>query len=183
MMLNRKHFFFKMGKLNLLHHKEWHVYSKKNREQVKKDEKEAFQNEVAIQARAIQAEQERRTEQLRKRAGKTEEKKDEHINLFQDYEQRLVAMDKLEDEDKKKEKDKWEKQLTTYLVDPESDSTNAAPWYAKSEFTSHKNKDEDSRAKKRDERSKHNMDPLTNLEKVIPKKREKEVICFCSDFF
>jgi hypothetical protein len=119
-----------MGKLNLLHHKDWHVYSKDNRERVLKDEKKAMEDEVATQARAIQADQERRIHQLRKtkQQKKLPDKNNDNINLFADYEKRVVAMDKLKDEDKKADEIKWEAQFTTYLVKPE-DSVNASKWY------------------------------------------------------
>jgi phosphoenolpyruvate-protein kinase (PTS system EI component) len=123
-----------MGKLNLLHHKDWHVYNKDNREKVIKDEREAFEKQV------IQADQERRIATLRDKAAppgkrkKAEVPKD-HLNLFADYEKRVVEMDKLKDEDKQKAEDKWEKQFTTYLVNPVEDGeTRSSPWYAQHEI-------------------------------------------------
>ena len=54
-----------MGKLNLLHHKSWHVYSKENRERVRKDEEAAVKEENGKKERVIKAEQEARLEKLR----------------------------------------------------------------------------------------------------------------------
>ena len=44
-----------MGKLNILHHKEWHVYSRANREIVQKDEEKASIENKAKQIRNDQA--------------------------------------------------------------------------------------------------------------------------------
>ncbi|CAO3689338.1 unnamed protein product [Rhizopus microsporus] len=73
--------------MNILHHKSYHVYNKKNIEKVRKDEEAAAAKEKEKQKRIELAESEARLELLRKRANE-QDKTDtpiEHVNLFKDY--------------------------------------------------------------------------------------------------
>lgn len=124
-----------MGKLNLLHHKSWHVYSKDNREKVRKDEEAAEKIEKGKQDRIEKAEQERRIEQLRssrRDRGALIDEKDEsanqnqHINLFHDLEK--IAGSVVLVNDKAEEQKKWEDKHTMYLGETK-DGKKDAPWY------------------------------------------------------
>lgn len=116
-----------MGKLNLLHHKSWHVYSKDNRERVRKDEEEAGKVEKEKESRAIKAEQERRMEQLRaSKKGEKETQEDnrnQHVNLFHDFDQSVVLVDERAEEQRK-----WEDKHTMYLGETK-DGKKDVPWY------------------------------------------------------
>ena len=119
-----------MGKLNLLHHKSWHVYSKENQEKVKKDEKEHERRKEEGQARIIKAEQEARLENLRlknaKDAKDARDAKDEHVNLFKELEKShgsAVLIDQKDVEQKQ-----WEDKHTMYLGETR-DGKKEAPWY------------------------------------------------------
>ncbi|KAI8929814.1 hypothetical protein BC831DRAFT_442178 [Entophlyctis helioformis] len=57
-----------MGKLNILQHKSWHVYSEKNRQRVRRDEEDAARAEAEKRDRADKADQEARIQLLRSRA-------------------------------------------------------------------------------------------------------------------
>ncbi|KAI8813667.1 hypothetical protein BJ742DRAFT_767238 [Cladochytrium replicatum] len=58
-----------MGKLNILQHKSWHVYSEKNREKVRRDEEEARKKEQKEKDRAIEVESDLRLQKLRAKKG------------------------------------------------------------------------------------------------------------------
>ncbi|CEP09225.1 hypothetical protein [Parasitella parasitica] len=123
--------------MNILHHKSWHVYNKDNIERVRKDEAEAEAEAKKKQDRVILAESEARLELLRKRANaklptiddRKETKRIEHVNLFQDLEEKQNANNNNpENEAEQKAKDeKWERQITMYL----DKGTEKDPWYAK----------------------------------------------------
>lgn len=95
-----------MGKLNLLHHKTWHVYGRDNRERVRKDEEIEDKKQLATDTRKQQAKQERKLNSLRagsanhtldpinsiRRQSAKEKEPEKHVNLFADYEKRLVAV-------------------------------------------------------------------------------------------
>ncbi|KAJ3149900.1 Leukocyte receptor cluster member 1 [Geranomyces variabilis] len=57
-----------MGKLNLLHHKSWHVYNEANRARVRADEEAARLADAKKQEPALQADREARLTQLRQKA-------------------------------------------------------------------------------------------------------------------
>ena len=95
-----------MGKLNILHHKDFHVYSKKNIEKVRKDEQAHLKKQSIPKSLDIH--------------------KSSHINLFQDAEDSLKNVE-FQDEEMKRIKD-WEKRnkITSYLVQEER-----SPWYSR----------------------------------------------------
>ena len=125
-----------MGKLNLLHHKSWHVYSKDNREKVRKDEEAAEKIEKGKQDRIVKAEQERRIEQLRssrrERGGELIDEKNEsanthkHINLFHDLEKNAGSVVLVNE--KAEEQKNWGDKHTMYLGETK-DGKKDAPWY------------------------------------------------------
>ncbi|GAN02606.1 leukocyte receptor cluster (LRC) member 1 [Mucor ambiguus] len=176
--------------MNILHHKSWHVYNKDNVERVRKDEAEAEAEAKKKQDRVILAESEARLDLLRKRANanlpivqdKQETKRIEHVNLFQDLEDKHNANSTNPDhEAEQKAKDeKWEKQITMYL----DKGTEKAPWYAKPSAQrqdkyidqhvfkrNHENNDNPHRRKRKP--LEINDDPLDYITKTLSKRDEK----------
>ncbi|ORZ10104.1 hypothetical protein BCR42DRAFT_441214 [Absidia repens] len=130
--------------MNILPHKSWHVYNKKNIEKVRKDEAKAKEQQDTIDKRALIADSEARLQLLRQRAAKNQlhgqdehqlVKKDlvsGHIHLFAEAEKAASQNEEVVAE-KKAEKDKLDKQFTMYLDKGSKDEE--APWYAKNELT------------------------------------------------
>ncbi|CDS02717.1 hypothetical protein LRAMOSA00121 [Lichtheimia ramosa] len=125
--------------MNILPHKSWHVYNKKNIEKVKRDEAKAQEEEAAKADRAIKAESEARLNLLRQRAesrykqldsstsvdGAVVKKPPEHVVLFgSDHGDRYAKNEDREAEEKEKEA-KLDRQLTMYLDKGVKEST---PW-------------------------------------------------------
>ncbi|CAO3589615.1 unnamed protein product [Absidia cylindrospora] len=130
--------------MNILPHKSWHVYNKKNIEKVRKDEAKAKEQQDAIDKRVLTADSEARLKLLRQRAAKNQlHGQDEqqlvakdlitgHIHLFAEAEKAASQNEEVVAE-KKAEKDKLDKQFTMYLDKGSKDEE--APWYAKKERT------------------------------------------------
>ena len=69
-----------MGKLNLLHHKSWHVYSAENRKRVADDEQKAQAIQDAKDAASLESQRQSRLAQLR-------HSKEPHFQLFPELHQ------------------------------------------------------------------------------------------------
>ncbi|CAO0796811.1 unnamed protein product [Mucor circinelloides] len=177
--------------MNILHHKSWHVYNKDNIERVRKDEAEAEAEAKKKQDRVILAESEARLELLRKRANANlpaiQDKQDanrvEHVNLFQDIEDKHNAnSNNPEHEAEQKAKDeKWEKQITMYL----DKGTEKAPWYAKpsaqredkyidQHVFKRNNKNDDNPHRRKRQPLEINDDPLDYITRTLKKRDEKK---------
>jgi hypothetical protein len=114
-----------MGKLNLLHHKTWHVYSKANRDKVKKDEEKFEAKERESEQRTIKVEQEVRISNLRSKKETITETG--HINLFAEEEKSDGLQ--LSKTEKELDQKKWEDKHTMYLGETK-DGKKESPWYA-----------------------------------------------------
>ena len=141
--------------MNILHHKSWHVRTKKNIEKVRRDEQRALEEQTEKARKADIAEQERRIQQLRNKfsVGQSVEQssqndKDEpkqrqdgqqasasrpnskhHVNFFQhEYDNTKNKAHALE---KKIEQETWEKKvgILTYLGGNQSGGKSETPWY------------------------------------------------------
>jgi hypothetical protein len=124
--------------MNILKHKSWHVYSEKNRERVRKDEKELAEQEERERERRLLADKERRLVELRGKGksgggdnGPGKEENDgaastsgtsiysgNHINFWASMEdgpgpQKTGNVE--HDEDKRKEREAADKKTTMYL--------------------------------------------------------------------
>ncbi|KAJ3077937.1 hypothetical protein HDU99_000882 [Rhizoclosmatium hyalinum] len=141
------------GGLVILKHKSWHVYNEKNRERVRKDEEKAKQEDDEKKGRAVKADQEYRLGVLRSRAGSDKKRSREdseskepefesagrpgvHLNLFGDLESGKAlhrdGSNAEHEQEKAKEKAKFEKQFTMYLgQEVGKDGAPTIPWYAK----------------------------------------------------
>jgi hypothetical protein len=123
----------KMGKLNLLHHKSWHVYSKENRERVRKDEEAAAKEEQDKKERVIKAEQEARLGKLREASSRRKEAPEnenihihEHVNLFKDLEKHHDSFTIVDQ--KAIDQKKWEDHHTMFLGETKAGKKDL-PWY------------------------------------------------------
>ncbi|CDH60668.1 predicted protein [Lichtheimia corymbifera JMRC:FSU:9682] len=176
--------------MNILPHKSWHVYNKKNIEKVKRDEAKAQEEEAAKAERAIKAESEARLNLLRQRAesrykqlddssastdGAVVKKPPEHVVLFgSDQGDRYAKNEEREAEEKEKEA-KLDRQLTMYLDKGVKEST---PWYAVKEYDRYgetkPDRSKDTKAKeKRRKRAIHlNEDPLAEIQSKMAKREE-----------
>lgn len=131
-----------MGKLNLLHHKSWHVYSAKNRERVARDEAKAKAAEEEKEERAAVAEGEARLERLRGRTVPTamdgRHATDEgtltdaqgHIELFAPVTQEPSADGTDKPKKKTNKKDETPSSEGAWKLGETMDGSKATPWYA-----------------------------------------------------
>ncbi|KAJ3384239.1 hypothetical protein HDU92_003715 [Lobulomyces angularis] len=160
-----------MGKLNLLHHKSWHVYSQKNRDRVKKDEEEDAKLKEKEKLRIQTAETEDRLNKLREKKNlKIDDEKG--FNLFADVEAKMNNQNDEFVEDERKEKEKWNNKITSYLAGT-GGKTDEKPWYAKDGFDKYESEKKETRKKpKSDSEKKKFLDPIAKLEKYEKKKQK-----------
>lgn len=174
--------------MNILPKKSWHVRNKDNVERVRKDEENARIEEEKRLKRIALAEQEARTDLLRKRAHQGQLQNDvaipSHSNnlalvkqaqpviLFQKEEgAKQTGTNKEHEKDKKKEQEEYEKKLgiLTYLGQGSVELQNEEekPWYFRvpdrSKETSQKNDIE--KDKEIDLKRKSSLDPLEKIPK------------------
>ncbi|KAM9299688.1 leukocyte receptor cluster member 1 [Gastrophryne carolinensis] len=170
--------------MNILPKKSWHVRNKDNVARVRRDEAQAAEEERMRTKRAELAEQEARTDFLRKksrlslpdadtsdRTALIETSRDSaHLNFFQDVEEGKGTNrgNKDYEEEKRQEKERQEKALgiLTYLGQSASEAQTCPPWYQ--EVPSRHKKDADDLAK--DEKLKGKLDPMKQMERYLQKK-------------
>ncbi|XP_044134136.1 leukocyte receptor cluster member 1 [Bufo gargarizans] len=169
--------------MNILPKKSWHVRNKDNVARVRRDEAQAAEEERQRGKRAELAEQEARTDFLRKKARSSLPEtstarstvvevyeESGHINLFQDVQEGKGTThgNKEYEEEKRREKERQEKALgiLTYLGQSAAEAQTCRPWYQ--EVPVHHKKEEDDTAK--DEKLKRMLDPMTEMEKYLHKK-------------
>ena len=116
-----------MGKLNILHHKEWHVYSHDNRNKVIKDEKVAKKKADFVDSKRIEIEAERRLLKLKEKQPQSK-KIEKHINFFEDAEK--YQHSELIESDAAKAQRKKEERFTVYLGETHN-GKKSQPWYSK----------------------------------------------------
>ncbi|KAJ8324901.1 hypothetical protein QVD99_000196 [Batrachochytrium dendrobatidis] len=187
-----------MGKLNLLPHKSWNVYSQKNIEKVRQDERQAELKGESKHQRATKAEQEIRLETLRARAisrsgitNTVTELSNDHKEPFGSSSHHRTDSDHRKskplhhttnqelDAEKLAEKKKWERKLTVYLGETR-DGKKETPWYADMDYgRSRREKsvrpaDLESRSRK-DEQKKKQMDPVQDMARYLSKKKQTDV--------
>uniref|UniRef100_A0A8D0DH56 Leukocyte receptor cluster member 1 n=1 Tax=Salvator merianae TaxID=96440 RepID=A0A8D0DH56_SALMN len=164
--------------MNILPKKSWHVRNKDNVARVRRDEAEAEEQRRKRDARALLAEQEARTEFLRKKARLSapggdrsnsagsvlaSEGSSGHLNLFQELEE---TGNKEYEEEKRREKERQEKALgiLTYLGQSAAEAQTSCPWYQELP--------DRSKAVAKDEKLKDKLDPLAEMEKHLRKKKD-----------
>ncbi|KAG8197018.1 hypothetical protein JTE90_004290 [Oedothorax gibbosus] len=169
--------------MNILPKKSWHVRTKKNIERVRRDEANAAEEEKELKRRIQLAEQETRTELLRKKAKTDYVKNDksivieDHVNFFKEIEEAggySGGTNKEHEAEEKAKKEKYEKDigLLTYLGQSSVEAKGEVPWYLKSSVKDEKNsldgKEETPSAK-----YKSKIDPLNDMKKYISLKEKK----------
>ncbi|KAF7238720.1 Leukocyte receptor cluster member 1 [Varanus komodoensis] len=163
--------------MNILPKKSWHVRNKDNVARVRRDEAEAEAQRQKREARVLLAEQEARTEFLRKKArlsapgaadsnldllSLSSEEASHHLNLFQESQR---SGNKEYAEEKRQEKERQEKALgiLTYLGQSAAEAQTSLPWYQELPGRS--------KAMAKDEKLKGKLDPLVEMERHLRKKK------------
>ncbi|XP_068097327.1 leukocyte receptor cluster member 1 [Hyperolius riggenbachi] len=170
--------------MNILPKKSWHVRNKDNVARVRKDEAQAAEEERQRRRRVELAEQEARTDFLRKKARLSlphtsssdgtalveVTREAAHINFFQDVEEGkgTTQGNKEYEEEKRKEKERQEKALgiLTYLGQSASEAQTCRPWYQEAPSRNR----EDTKEATKDEKLKLKIDPMNEMEKYLQKK-------------
>lgn len=173
--------------MNILPKKSWHVRNKDNVARVRRDEAEAAEEERKRKKKAELAEQEARTDFLRKRGRLSlpessssdilplveASRESGHLNLFQDIEdgKGTNQSNKEYEEEKNKEKEQHEKALgiLTYLGQSASEAQISRPWYQEAP-TRCKNDDDSTKQ----EQLKGKLDPLNEMEKYLNRKTKEK---------
>ncbi|XP_064415724.1 leukocyte receptor cluster member 1 [Latimeria chalumnae] len=174
--------------MNILPKKSWHVRNKDNVARVRRDEAQAAEEERERKRRVELAEQEARTDYLRKKARLllptsscesstlVEVPKEDggHLNFFQDLEEgkKTKTGNREHEEEKKREKEKQERAigLLTYLGQSAAEAQTSKPWYQEVPARSRA----DAEDATRHEKLKASMDPLKEMEKYMRKKKGEE---------
>ncbi|KAM4736618.1 leukocyte receptor cluster member 1 isoform 1-T2 [Anableps anableps] len=189
--------------MNILPKKSWHVRNKDNVARVRRDEAQAAEEEREAKRRVERAEQEARTEYLRKKAratlqlagaeGADDDEQSgaslEHLNLFPLEE----ASEKKGNEEylreKKEEKEKQERAIGLLVSLGPQPGSEVTPWYMKSSTEKEEERKEKEKRKgiseeekeKKDRRLKDSLDPLKDMKKALGvyerrenKKKKKE---------
>jgi hypothetical protein len=164
-----------MGKLNLLHHKDWHVYLKVNRDKVIEDEKKFALEAKAQEDKILKAEQEARLSKLRLKAktslapinNKRKEKERLESTAFRLFEE--------EEKYKNSESVASDKQLAqkahedkhTWFLGETRDGKKDPPWYVTENFGRSTDIREPKKKKRKqlDEQHKILEDPMTKVGK------------------
>ncbi|KAG9481576.1 hypothetical protein GDO78_010688 [Eleutherodactylus coqui] len=169
--------------MNILPKKSWHVRNKDNVARVRKDEAQAAEEERQRRKRAELAEQEARTDFLRKKSrlslpeASTDgsavvelHQESGHINFFQGVEEGKGSTcgNKEYEEEKRKEKERQEKALgiLTYLGQSSAEAQTCRPWYQEVPARCQKEKDETTK----DDKLKRKLDPMGEMEKYLHQK-------------
>lgn len=186
--------------MNILPKKSWHVRNKDNIARVRRDEAQAAEEEREIQRRAERAEQEARTDFLRKKSraaleqsgiDRVDEERSrgsseiEHLNLFPLEESSEKKGNAEYLREKKEEKEKQERAIGLLVSLGPAPGTEATPWYLKrreeekEEVKDRKEKDKrksitEEEKEKKDRKLKERLDPLMDMKKALAVKDRNE---------
>ena len=180
--------------MNILPKKSWHVRNKDNVAKVRKDEEEARNQEKKRLHQIALAEQETRTELLRKKARKQlsnatsdslvafKSNEVRPINFFQEIgpdgkPYALSTKNKEHEEEKRLEKEKAEKKigLLTYLGQGavETLPDDQQPWYFKPPSRDHSSSDKKLKnSETLDDKRKSALDPMVDIKQHLKKKKK-----------
>ncbi|XP_067616455.1 leukocyte receptor cluster member 1 homolog [Eurosta solidaginis] len=182
--------------MNILPKKRWHVRTKDNIARVRRDEAEAKEEERKRQEKLLLAESEARINFLRKKSGlawphndvnKTKNPPNEsttlvgckidgqeHVNLFADYKSHIKKTNKALEDEKKEEREKYEKQIgyLMYLGQDTNEALKSRSWY---EVAPKRAEVGDSTFAEKDLKNKQSQDPLTLINSLIPTLATKNI--------
>ncbi|XP_038608737.1 leukocyte receptor cluster member 1 isoform X2 [Tachyglossus aculeatus] len=164
--------------MNILPKKSWHVRNKDNVARVRRDEAQAREEERERERRARLAQQEARTDFLRKKArrellgeeaGGAASPGSGHVDLFRGLEDGRGALsaNKEHEEEKRQEKERQEKALglLTYLGQSAAEAQTNPPWYQKPPERG------GTAPGPKEDKLKGRLDPLRELERQLRKKK------------
>lgn len=184
--------------MNILPKKSWHVRNKDNVARVRRDEAQAAEEEREAKRRIERAEQEARTEFLRRKARnaleaagvtKSEDgqesdaiKASEHLNLFPLEESSEKKGNEEYLKEKKEEKEKQERAIGLLVSLGPQPGEEITPWYMKTNSDkTEENKESDKKKtiteeerEKRQRRLKDSLDPLNEMKKALGSKDRSE---------
>ncbi|XP_008300603.1 leukocyte receptor cluster member 1 [Stegastes partitus] len=186
--------------MNILPKKSWHVRNKDNVARVRRDEAQAAEEEREAQRRVERAEQEARTEYLRRKsraalqaAGggpRDDEEEDErsggsgalqHLNLFPLEESSEKKGNEEYLQEKKEEKEKQERAIGLLVSLGPQPGSEVTPWYLKGSKEKEERPDKDKRKlvseeerEKKDRRLKDSLDPLKDMKKALGVKDRRQ---------
>uniref|UniRef100_A0A8C3WYG4 Leukocyte receptor cluster member 1 n=1 Tax=Catagonus wagneri TaxID=51154 RepID=A0A8C3WYG4_9CETA len=169
--------------MNILPKKSWHVRNKDNVARVRRDEAQAREEEKERERRVLLAQQEARTEFLRKKArhqnslpaleaAEAGAPSSGPVDLFRELLEEgkgLTRGNKEYEEEKRQEKERQEKALgiLTYLGQSAAEAQTQPPWYQLPP-----GRGTPSPGAGRDEKIKNRLDPLREMQKHLGKKRK-----------
>ncbi|KAF6735143.1 Leukocyte receptor cluster member 1 [Oryzias melastigma] len=172
--------------MNILPKKSWHVRNKDNIARVRRDEAQAAEEEREAKRRAERAEQEARTEYLRRkaRAGLPSEERTEedgsqsgghveHLNLFPLEESSEKKGNEEYLKEKKEEKEKQERAIGLLVSLGPQPGAEVTPWYMLSSAEKEEQESDNKKGvieevkEKRDRRLKESLDPLREMKKAL----------------
>ncbi|XP_042346039.1 leukocyte receptor cluster member 1 [Plectropomus leopardus] len=187
--------------MNILPKKSWHVRNKDNVARVRRDEAQAAEEEREAKRRVERAEQEARTEYLRRKAraalssaGERKHDEDdgeqsgalEHLNLFplEDSSEKKGNEEYLKE--KRDEKEKQERAIGLLVSLGPQPGSEVTPWYMKTGKDKEERKEKEERREKekrkgiseeerekKDRRLKDSLDPLKDMKKALAIKDRK----------
>ncbi|XP_035020088.1 leukocyte receptor cluster member 1 [Hippoglossus stenolepis] len=183
--------------MNILPKKSWHVRNKDNVARVRKDEAEAAEEEREAKKRVERAEQEARTEYLRRKSRAALQSEGlqpddgvdepsggsgvlEHLNLFplEDSSDKKGNKDYLKE--KKDEQEKQERAIGLLVSLGPQPGSEVTPWYLKTGQEKEEKKETEKRKavseeekEKKDRRLKDSLDPLKDMKKLMAVKDKK----------
>ncbi|XP_066539513.1 leukocyte receptor cluster member 1 [Hoplias malabaricus] len=190
--------------MNILPKKSWHVRNKDNIARVRRDEAQAAEEEREVQRRVERAEQEARTEYLRRKSRAALKQQEdyreegeqsggsgaiEHLNLFPLEESSEKKGNAEYLKEKKEEKEKQERAIGLLVSLGPAPGTEATPWYLKQREKDQEDdkeenkvgKDKDKRKSiteeeraKKEKKLKERLDPLMDMKKALAVKDRKE---------
>lgn len=184
--------------MNILPKKSWHVRNKDNVARVRRDEAQAAEEEREAKRRVERAEQEARTEYLRRKSraalqseGTVREDDDEpsggsgvleHLNLFPLEESSEKKGNEEYLKEKKDEKEKQERAIGLLVSLGPQPGTEVTPWYMKTSKDKEERREKEKEKRKgvseeekekKDRRLKDSLDPLKDMEKALAIKERK----------